>query len=130
MTVTLDDSAGTANAITTDVLTVGIAMPTAMQDVTAVGSSAMERLYLLADLQITLGGVFDDGDSLAHATLKDYRTMAGTELGRTFTLVHSGQTLTHAALKPNDYNLTRAADGSFTWTTTLMCANGSVPAWS
>ena len=75
-------------------------------------------------------GVFDDGASLAHITLKDYRTMAGTELGRTFTLVHSGQTLTHAALKPNDYNLTRAADGSFTWTTTLMCANGSVPAWS
>jgi hypothetical protein len=130
LSVIIDDSSGSAQTISTDVLTVGISMPTAMQDVTAVSSSAMERLYLLADLQITFGGVFDDGANLAHAVLKDYRTCTGTELGRTTAVAHSGQTLSHAALKYNDYNLTRAADGSFTWTTTGMCASGAVPAWS
>lgn len=126
----MDDSAGIARAITTDVLTVGITMPSALQDVSAVGSSAMERLYLLQDLQMTFGGVFDDAANLAHAVFKDYRTIAGSELGRTTVVVHSGQTLSQDALKYNDYALTRNADGSFSWTTTGFLASGTVPAWT
>lgn len=129
MTLSVDDSTGAAQVLTTDVLTVGITMPSAVQDVTAIGSSAMERILLLADLSITFAGVFDDGANLAHAVFKNYRTLPGVELGRTTTLAHSGQTLADTLLYQN-YDLTRAADGSLAWTTTGNLADGTVPAWS
>lgn len=129
MTVTVDDSSGSAQTLTTDVLTVGITMPSAVQDVTAVGSGAMERLLLLADLQVVFTGVFDDGANLAHSVFKNYRTLPGSELGRTTSIAHSGQTLADTLLYQN-YDLTRAQDGSFTWTTTGLLSDGTVPAWS
>ena len=129
MTVTVDDSSGSAQTLTTDVLSVNIVMPSAIQDVTAVGSSAMERLHLLADLQITFNGVFDDGANLAHAVFKNYRTLPGSELGRTTAVAHSGQTMSDTLLYQN-YDLNRAADGSFLWTTTGLLADGTVPAWT
>jgi hypothetical protein len=129
MTVTVDDSGGDARTLTTDVTNLTITMPSAVQDVTAVGSSAMERLLLLADLSVTLNGVFDDGANLAHAVFKNYRTLPTAELGRLTAIVHSGQTLSDTLLYQN-YDLTRAADGSLTWTTTGNCADGGVPAWS
>jgi len=89
----------------------------------------MERLLLLADLQVTFNGVFDDGSNLAHAVLKNYRTLPGSELGRTTSIAHSGQTLADTLLYQN-YDLTRAQDGSFTWTTTGLLSDGTVPAWS
>lgn len=130
MTVTVDDSSGSARALTTDVTSLQITMPSAVQDVTAVGSSAMERLLLLADLQIVFNGVFDDGSNLAHAVLKDYRTNAGTELGRTVSIAHSGQTLAEPALLFTNYDLNRDQGGSLLWTSTGMLADGTVPAWS
>ena len=129
MTVTVDDSSGSARAITTDVLTVGITMPSNVQDVTAVGSSAMERLLLLADLQVVFTGVFDDGSNLAHAVFKNYRTLPASELGRDTSIAHSGQTLADTLLYQN-YDMTRGADGSLTWTTTGLLSDGGVPAWS
>ena len=130
MTVAIDDSGGTARTLTTDVTSLTITMPSAVQDVTAVGSSAMERLLLLADLSITFNGVFDDAATLAHATLKDYRTNAGTELGRTISIVHSGQTLSEPALLFQNYDLTRSQDGALLWTSTGNLSDGTVPAWS
>lgn len=129
MTVAIDDSSGSAQTLTTDVTSLTITMPSAVQDVTAVGSSAMERLLLLADLSVTFNGVFDDGANLAHSVLKNYRTNAGVELGRTTSIAHSGQTLADTLLYQN-YDLNRAADGSLTWTTTGNLADGTVPAWS
>lgn len=130
MTVTVDDSSGSAQAITTDVTSLSITMSSTVQDVTAVGVSAMERLLLLADLQIVFNGVFDDGANLAHAVLKDYRTNAGTEQGRTVAIVHSGQTLSEAALLLTNFDYTRDQSGSLLWTSTGMLSDGSVPAWS
>lgn len=130
MAISVDDSAGAPQVLTTDILTVTITMPSNIQDVTSVGSSGMERLYLLADLQMTFTGVFDKAANLAHQVFKNYRTCAGVELGRTTSLVHSSQTLAHPALKYQNYDLTRAADGSFVWTTTGLAADGSLPAWT
>ena len=129
MTVTVDDSTGSAQAITTDVTNLTITLPSGVQDVTAVGSSGMERLLLIADCAVTLNGVFDDGTNLAHAVFKNYRTLAGSEVGRTSSIVHSGQTFADTLLYEN-YDLTRAADGSLMWTTTGRCTDGGVPAWS
>lgn len=129
MTVTVDDSSGSGQAITTDVTSVSITMPSGIQDVTALGSGGMERLLLIADLQITLNGVFDDGANLAHAVLKAYRTLAAAQVGRTTAIVHSSQTLSDEILY-SDYSLNRAQDGSLTWTAPGALSDGGVPAWS
>src|SRR3990167_9425147 len=116
LTVSLDGSDGVANVIGPDITSLTITMPSGVQDVTGVNSSAMERILLLADLQITFNGVFNDAADLSHATFKDYRTNTGSELGRTLTLAHSGQTLSEPALLLTNYDLTRSQDGSLVWT--------------
>lgn len=130
MSVTLDASSGTGIDISNDITSLSINMNHAQQDVTGLNSSAHERINLLADLAITFQGVFNDASTKSHTTFKDYHTSAGTELGRTLALVHSGQTLNEAALLLTAYNLSRGAGGEFTWEVPGVLADGSVPAWS
>lgn len=105
-------------------------LPSGVQDVTATSQSAMARLLLLADISISLSGVFDDGANLSHAVLKNYRTLAAGQLGRTVAIAHSGQTLTAEVLF-NDYSFQRNADGSLVWTAPGSNGDGgTVPAWS
>ena len=86
----------------------------------------MERLVLLADGTFSLNGVFNDELNMSHDVLK---TVTSTSVVRTVTCVHSGQTMAMEMLF-SDYNLTRAADGSLTWTATASLANGTVPTWA
>ena len=130
MTVSLDDSSGSAQAIGNDMTAVSITMNSGVLDVTGINVSAMERILSHADLAVTFNGVFNDAASMSHAVMKDYRTNAGSELGRTMSLAHSGQTLAEAALLLTAYNLNRAADGSLTFETPGVLADGTVPAWS
>lgn len=130
MTLTVDDSAGTGRAITNDVTSTTISIPSAMQDVTGLDVSAMERLHLLADASVGINGVFNDAATTgAHTVLKNYRTLAASQVGRTTAIAHSGQTLSMELLF-NDYNLNRAADGSLTFSTTGQLASGIIPGWS
>lgn len=129
-TLSVDDSGGTLRAIINDVTNFGVSIPSAMQDVTGVDKSAMERLHLLADGSFSLNGVFNDAATIgAHTVLKNYRTIFAGQVGRSVSLSVSGQTLAMEQLF-NDYNLTRAADGSLTWACTGQLADGTVPAWS
>jgi hypothetical protein len=125
-TLSVDDSAGAAKAIKNDVTNFQFGTPRAVQDVTGVDKSAMERLLLLADFQITLNGVFNDAADQAHAVFK---TVPSTSVARTTTLTVSGQTLAPEALY-TDYSLTRAQDGALTWTAPGVLADGTVPTWS
>lgn len=129
MTIGVDDSAGNAQAIGNDITNATINMADGVQDVTGVNSSGMERLLLLADLQLTLNGVFNDAASMSHAVFKNYRTLAASQVGRTVSIVHSGQTLSDEILF-SAYNLTRGADGSLVWTAPGGLADGGAPAWS
>lgn len=129
MTVTVDDSAGSGQAISNDITTVSITMPSGVQDVTGVNSSGMERLLLLADLQISLNGVFNDAANMSHAVFKNYRTLAAGQVGRTTAIVHSGQTLSDEILYAN-YDLSRSASGELTWAAAGSLSDGGVPAWS
>lgn len=86
----------------------------------------MERLLLLADFSITLNGVFNDASGLSHDVLK---TVPSTSVARTVTLVVSGQTLANECLF-TDYSLTRAQDGSLTWTAPGVLSDGTVPTWT
>ena len=125
-TLSVDDAGGTPNAIKNDVTNFQFATPRAVQDVTGVDKSAMERLLLLADFSITLNGVFNDAATFSHATFK---TVPSTSVVRTVSLAVSGQTLANECLF-TDYALNRAADASLTWSAPGVLADGTVPAWS
>lgn len=125
-TLSVDDSSGSVVAIKNDVTNFSFATPRGVQDVTGVDKSAMERLLLLADFSITLNGVFNDAASASHVVFK---TVPSTSVGRTVTLVVSGQTLANECLF-TDYSLTRGADGALTWTAPGVLSDGTVPTWS
>ena len=130
LTCSIDDSSGSAQAISNDINTMSITMNSGILDVTGVNVSAMERILSHADLAITFNGTFNDAAAMSHAVFKDYRTNAGTELGRTTAIAHSGQTLDEAALLLTAYNLNRAQDGTLTFEVPGVLADGTVPAWS
>lgn len=125
-TLSVDDSSGTPRDIRNDITNFQFATPRAVQDVTGVDKSAIERLLLLADFSITLNGVFNDAANMSHATLK---TVPSTSVNRTVSLGVSGQTLANECLF-TDYNLTRGQDGSLTWSAPGVLADGTVPTWS
>ena len=125
-TLSVDDSGGSARAIVNDITNFSFSTPRGIQDVTGVDKSAMERLLLIADAQVQLNGVFNDASNAAHDVFK---TVPSTSVARTVTFVVSGQTLPNEMLF-SDYALTRAADGSLTWTAPGALANGTVPTWA
>ena len=129
LTVAVDDSGGSAQTISNDITNLTFGIPSAEQDVTGVNKSARERIHLLADFSLTLNGVFNDAASMSHAVLKNYRTIFAGQVGRTVTITHSGQSLANEVLF-TDYALTRAADGSLTFTSPGALADGTVPAWA
>ena len=125
-TLSVDDSGGTARDIRNDITNFQFVTPRAVQDVTGVDKSAIERLLLLADFSITLNGVFNDASNLSHTV---FRTVSSTSANRTVSLNISGQTLANECVF-TDYNLTRAASGELTWTAPGALADGAVPTWA
>ena len=128
--LSVDDSAGAVKDIRNDITNFQFATPRAVQDVTGVDKSAMERLLLLADFSITLNGVFNDSANQAHAVFK---TVPSTSVQRTTTITVTG-TVGANTLAPEvlytDYPLTRAQDGALTFAVPGVLANGTVPTWS
>lgn len=126
-TFSVDDATGDPDDIRDDTTSLQFALPRAMQDVTALDKSAMERLPLLADFSGSAGGVFDDATDKAHEVLKTVGS--ATPTSRTMTIVISGQTLANE-VHVTDYAMTRSQAGEFTWTAPFVLANGTAPAWS
>ncbi|MFI8448251.1 hypothetical protein [Streptomyces erythrochromogenes] len=125
-TCSVDDASGTPQAIKNDITNLQFATPRAVQDVTGIDKSAMERLLLLADFSITLNGVFNDAANMSHAVFK---TVPSTSVARTVSLAVSGQTLANECLF-TDYPLTRADSGELTFAVPGVLSDGTVPTWS
>jgi len=126
-TCSVDDSAGSAQAIKNDITNLAFSTPRGVQDITGIDKSAYERLLLLADFSITLNGVFDDSSAAnAHAVFK---TVPSTSVARTVTLTVSGDTLANEVLF-TDYPLTRSAAGELTFAVPGVLADGQVPTWA
>ena len=64
MTLAIDDSGGSARTISNDITNFDFAIPRAVQDVTGLDKSGMERLLLLADFSIGVTGVFNDASNM------------------------------------------------------------------
>ena len=125
-TCSVDDSGGSLRALVNDVTGVSFAIPRAVQDVTGLDKSAIERLLLLADFSVTIDGVFNDGSNASHDVFK---TVASADVARTVTMVVSGQTLTNECLL-TDYPLTRASTGEFTYSVPGILQSGTDPTWA
>lgn len=125
-TLSVDDSGGSVRAIKNDITNFSFATPRAVQDVTGVDKSAMERILLLADFSIDLSGVFNDAANMSHDVFND---VASTDVARTVTLTVSGQTLANECLF-TDYALSRGADGALTFSAPGVLSDGTTPAWS
>lgn len=123
-TLSVDTSAPALTDIKNDVTNFEFSTPRAVQEITGVDKSAMERLLLLADFSITMNGVFNDASS--HTVFKD---VGSTSVTRTVSLEVSGQTLSVECLL-TDYALTRGDDGSLTWSVPGVLQNGTAPTWS
>jgi hypothetical protein len=122
-TFSVDNSAGVLKAIVNDITNASWQMPRAVQDVTGLDKSAIERLHLLADFSCDMEGVFNDATDMSHDVFKSLAN------ARTLTIVVSGQTLTNEVLL-TDYPLTRGDDGSLTWKVPAVLQNGTVPTWT
>lgn len=126
-TLSVDDSGGTPRDIRNDISNFQFSTPKAVQDVTGIDKSAMERIGLLADFSITLNlPALNDASNMSHAV---FRTVPSTNVARTTTIVVSGNTLANEVLY-TDYALTRNADGSLTASVPGVLADGTVPTWS
>jgi hypothetical protein len=100
--------------------------PRGVQDITGLDKSAMERLLLLADFQVTFNGVFNVASNMSHDVFK---TVPSTSVARTVTLTIAAKTLACETLF-SDYQLNRAQDGSFTFTAPGALSDGTVPTWA
>lgn len=128
--LSVDDSGGTLRDIRNDVTNLEFATPRATQDTTGIDKSAMERLLLLADMSITMNGVFNDASNASHDVFK---TIPSTSVAREITLNVSGQilgTTPTVTLLLTDYPLSRSDSGELTWAVPGVLANGAIPTWT
>ena len=128
MTAAIDDGSGATQTITDDITNLTISMPRASYDITGIGKSGIERLLGLADFSLGLNGLFNDAANQSHAVFKTVPSQSAEQL-RAISVAISGQTVT-AETMPDNYALTRAADGAFTWVVNLLNADGLIPVWS
>lgn len=122
----MDNAAGTPNDIRNDCTDLQFATPRAVQDVTGIDKSAMERLLLLADFSIDMKGVFNPSANKAHDTFK---TIPSTSVLRSVSLGVNGVTLPNECLL-TDYQVQRSNSGELTWSVPGVLADGNVPTWA
>ncbi len=118
-----------AKDIMGDITNLDISIPRGSQDVTGLDQSAMDRLQLLADAQIGMNGVFNDASDKSHKILSTLSGTGLTDTIRTITATISGQSLPGEYFL-QDYILTRAASGEFTWSTPAVLTGGVIPTWA
>jgi hypothetical protein len=124
--LSVDDASGTPRDIKNDITNLEISTPRAVQDVTGIDKSAIERILLLADCSMTLTTVFNDAANRMFAV---FSTVPSTSVARTVAMTVSGQTLANEILF-TDFPLTRAQGGELTAAIPGVLADGTVPTWT
>lgn len=128
--VTVADAGATPRDISNDLVDFAIATPVALQNITGVDKSAIERLALLRDYTLQLSGVFNSAANLSHAVLSTVTTTATARATAVFpTTNHSTPTLS-ANLIYDSYDVTRSNSGELTWKSKGNLADGAVPTWA
>ena len=127
LTVSVDDAAGDLQDISNDINSFTVNTTRGEQDVTGIDKSALERLLLLGDAEISLTGVFNATADKSHDVFKAIGTILAGQVGRTVTIAYpSAVTLSFEAVF-SSYNTARGADGALNFTATGKLADGTVP---
>lgn len=125
------DATSAIQTITNDVTNYSFTTPRATQEVTGVDKFAIERILLLADITVTLNGVFNTAANLSHAV---FSTIPSTSVVRSVEFDPIGTTTGFPKLVTNqlltDYQITRANTGELTWQVPGSLADGNVPTWT
>ena len=127
MTITIDNGSGTGRDISNDITQASFKTTRGQQDVTGLDKSAMERLLLLNDFELSITCVWNP--TTGAASMFDVFSTPADNDTRTVVIVVGGQTLT-AECVMTDVSYERANDGSFTASGTFVLANGTAAAWS
>ncbi|HUV73870.1 MAG TPA: hypothetical protein VMW79_06150 [Anaerolineae bacterium] len=125
MTLSVDDDAGNLQDISGDAPSFTVNTSRGEQDVTGIDKSAMERLLLLGDAEISISGVFNA--ALSHLVFRKIGTILAGQVGRTVTIAYPDAVTLSMEMVFSSYNINRGADGSLTWTATGKLADGTVP---
>ena len=125
--ISVDDSGGTPRTITNDVTNHTQQTPRAVQDITGEDKSANERLLLLADMKVSLNGIFNA--SSANMSHDVFKTVPSTSVNRTTTLTVATKVLAGELLY-SSYDINRGAGGELTWAAQGDLADGAVPTWA
>lgn len=123
MTYTLDDSGGSGVAITNDVGSITVNTTRGEQDVTGLDKSAMERLQLLEDSDVTMGG----NGFPSSTTRAVFNNMSNA---RTLVIGYPDSATATVEVMLFSYNINRGQDGGITWTANAKLCNGTKLAWS
>lgn len=123
MTYTLDNSAGAGVAITNDVGTITLNTTRGEQDVTGLDKSAMERLQLLEDTDVTMGG----NGFPSSATRAVFNNLSND---RTLVIGYPDSATATVEIQLFSFNVQRGQDGGISWTVNGKLCNGTKLAWS
>ena len=126
-TLTIDDSAAAAQAVTNDIQSVTFDTPRAEILVPGLDVSAQERLLGLADFTSTANGTFNDAATTGWFTV--ISDAANTDVSRTWAYALSGNTLT-VETNVTAVNYARGTDGSMTINASFALQDGTDPTWS
>ena len=123
----MDTSTPTLTDISSDITNFQFATPRAVQDVTGVDKSAMERILLLADFSVTLNGVFNA--ALSHTVFED---ITDNDTVRTTKIQPTSGSTPYLSCETlyTDYQLTRSNSGELTWSAPGVLADGNSPSWT
>ena len=134
-TLSVGDSSNATQDIRNAITDLTLATPRAVQDVTGIDKSAIERLLLLADYSVDLKGVFDTlAVSGAHVV---FSTVPSTSVNRVVSMTTNGKNLNmgstgagNGAVLFTDYKVTRNPTGELLWEAPGVGSTGVVPTWS
>lgn len=126
MTITIDDADGTGRLISNDITDATFNTSRGTQDITGVDKSALERLLLLNDFNLSLTSVFNPA---ANPSMFGVFSTPADNDTRTVVIVVGGKTLT-AECVMSDVAWSRGSDGSLTAGATFQLANGTAAVWT
>jgi predicted secreted protein len=129
VTITVEDSGGTARDISSDVRSFTVNPTAELIEITGLDKTGMERLTGLLDVECTLNGVVNFAANKSHDVLKNFHVVNSGDAGREIVVDYGDATATFV-VRFSAYTITRGDDGSLTWTATGSLSSGDANIWS
>jgi hypothetical protein len=127
--IKVDDSGSVARDISIDVGSYSLNVGNNVVDVSAISSSAMERLILRSDISISItGAALDFGTNLAHDVFKVLTGERTVELGPIGSTGGDPKISFEGVIE--SYLPTGDGSGASGWSASILLSNGTAPSWT